>query len=226
MLNIKKVAVPLLFTLNLLVLLFLKVLSSIDLSTFPIDYNLASSNSLKNYLLFIIIMGQIFLITQLTKIKFIRNLSDYKIEKEFYGLGPFLIHTQHHPSCSCYENHELLIHNQRICSGCYGSSLGILLGIIGILTFSIIKLPFDVYFYSGVLFIQLALLKSLFKSYVRFFLNVFFPLGVNLILFSALTFGIVYVLLFIPFLLIEFLIRLTMPSFDIKTESCPDGLVH
>ena len=228
MASFKKIELIIIFFVNLALLSALKFIIDIDIRNFSFDYTLASSITIRNYLILLICIGQLILILSLTKLKFVRNISNYQVRKEFYALGPILLHTQHHPACTCYQDHEFSIGNQRICSGCYGSSLGILIGIMVLFSTYFITLPFEIYFFTGVLLIQLGLLKVLFKSYIRFILNSFFPLGVNLLLSGCFTiaFGIIYALLFIPFLLIEFLLRLSTPNFDTKFEICPDGLIH
>jgi hypothetical protein len=228
MLNFKKIAFILIFFINFIVLLSLRVVFSINIHSFPFNYELASNPTLKVILLLLVTIGELFLVILLTKLKISRNLSNYQINEKYYAFGPLLIHSQHHPNCSCYSKHELTFQNHNFCSGCYGSSLGILIGIFFLISTQLIQLPFEVYFYTGILFIQLALVKIIFSSYIRLLLNVFFPLGVNLILSSCFVNedAIIYALLFIPFLLVEFLVRLLLPNFETIPETCPDGIHH
>ena len=214
--------------LNLLLLFSLKAVVSIDINSFAFDYQLASSSKLKLFLIILIITGQILLILRLTKIKISKNLSNYNIPKQFISYGIFLLHTQHHPDCSCYSDHEITVKNHKICSGCYGSSLGILFGILVLCSSFFIILPFDIYFYAGIILIQFALLKFMFSSIFRFLLNSFFPLGVNLLLISSLIIEntVIYALFFIPILLLELVLRLVIANFDNRVKECPQGLSH
>ena len=228
MLNIKKLSFFSIFFGNLLILGLLGFITSIDITNYSFDKTIASSLSIKNYIVFLIVLGQILLIIKLTKLKFVRNIASYKVSKGYFAIGPFLMHFQHHPACSCYKSHELTLRNQQICSGCYGSSLGIIFGVLILLSSSFLSLPFDVYFYIAVIFIQSALLKTWFNQYPRFILNGFFPLGINLLLAGSFSvqYGLIISLLFVPFLLLEFVLRLFIPSLDQIPQACPEGLVH
>lgn len=228
MVNIKKLGIILVFLLNIIIFFCLKYITELNLTNYSINFDLASSYSLKTFLIVLITLGEFFLISRLTKMKYIGNLKKYQIKKEYISIGPFLLQLSHHPSCSCYSDHELVINNHRLCSGCYGSSIGIFLGFVILSTTYIYIFPFDFYFYSGFFLIQLGLLKSFFKRYQRLILNAFFPLGVNLLLISTLTlqYGVVYAIIFIPFLLLEFALRLFTPSLDVLPKICPEGIAH
>ena len=176
----------------------------------------------------VIIVGQVIIVLNLTKLKIVKNLKNYSIAKQYFGFSIFLFHTQHHPDCSCYKNHEIVIKNHKICSGCYGSSVGMLLGIVVLITSFIQQVPFSYYYYIGIILIQVALLKFMFTSFTRFILNAFFPLGVNFLLTSSLLNenAVVFALIFIPILLLELLFRLFIADIDNKIEVCPEGLRH
>ena len=210
----QKITLLTLFFINLILLLGLKSLVSLNLSTYSLNFSLASSELVKNYVILLICVGELFLVLRLTKVRLFRNYENYQVPINYFILGPFLLHTQHHPACSCYKNHEITFNGHRICSGCYGSSIGILIGISILISTYFVYFPFDFYFYIGISFIQLALLKSIFRSYTRFILNMLFPLGINILLAGSflLHFGIIYALLFIPILLIEFVLRLFTPN--------------
>ena len=130
MLNNNKLVFTILFFINLILLLSLQLVFSIDIESLPIDHTLATSLRMKIFLVLMIIIGQFLLVLRLTKFKIFKNLSNYTLPKQYIGYGIFLLHTQHHPDCSCYKDHEIMIKNHKICSGCYGSSLGMLLGIM------------------------------------------------------------------------------------------------
>ena len=68
----------------------------------------------------------------------------------------------------------------------------------------------------------------MFASYTRLILNAFFPLGINFLLASSLVNNnaVVYVLLFIPVLLLELVFRLFIADVDNTVEVCPEGLSH
>ena len=204
MVNIKKLGIIFVFLLNFLIFICLNYISELSFTFYSINFELASSYSLKTFIIALITFGEFFLIRRLTKLKLIRNLKNYKVNSEYFSIGPILLHLSHHPSCSCYSDHEIVINNHRLCSGCYGSSIGIFLGLLALITTFFYILPFYFYFYGGVLLIQLGFLKSFFKRFQRLILNAFFPLGVNLLLISALTlqYGVVYAIIFIPFLLL------------------------
>ncbi len=228
MLNNNKTIFSVLFLVNFLILLSLQLVFSVNANSLPIDHTLASSNQMKIFLVLIIIIGELLLVARLTKLKIIKKLKNYSISKQYFGVSVFLLHTQHHPDCSCYKDHEIVLGNHKICSGCYGSSTGILIGILVLLSSFIIQLPYLVYFYIGLLLIQVALVKFLFASYTRFILNAFFPLGINFLLASSLMNenAVFYALLFIPVLLFELLFRLFIANIDNKVEVCPEGLRH
>ena len=228
MLNNNKLLFLVLFFVNFLLLLSLQLVFSINIDSLPIDHKLANSNQMKIFLILLIIIGQLMLIVRLTKLKISTNLQYYSLPKQYIGYSIFLLRTQHHPDCSCFKDHEISIKNHKICSGCYGSSLGMLLGIIVLISSFIIKMPFFFYYYFGIILIQIALIKFMFASYTRLILNAFFPLGINFLLASSLVNdnAVVYLLLFIPVLLLELAFRLFIADVDNKVDVCPEGLSH
>ena len=228
MLNNNKLVFSVIFVLNFCFLMSLKLIFSINIDVFPYDRRLATSPQMKVFLILMILTGQFIIVLRLIKLKISRNLANYSFPPQYVRLGMILLHTQHHPNCSCYSDHEIILNNHKICSGCYGSSFGMVLGIIALVSVFVIKLPFEFYFYSGILLIQLALVKFLFASYTRFFLNAFFPLGVNLLLVSSFIKSniLIYALIFIPLLFLELGLRLFIADIDNTVEVCPEGLRH
>ena len=174
MLNNNKLVFPIVFFLNFCFLLSFQLIFAININSINYDHQLATSHQMKVFLILMIIAGQFVIALRLIKLKISRNLDHYNIPTQYVRLGMILLHTQHHPNCSCYSDHEIILNNHKICSGCYGSSFGMVLGIIALVSIFIIKLPFEFYFYTGILLIQLALIKFLFASYTRFLLNAFF----------------------------------------------------
>lgn len=228
MLKNNKLVFSIVFLSNFCFLMSLQLIFSITSYSIPYDHQLATSFQLKVFLILMIVAGQLVLVLRLTKFKLSRNLDHYSIPPQYVRFGMILLHTQHHPDCSCYKAHELTIRNHKICSGCYGSSVGIVLGILALMSIFFIQLPFELYFYGGILLIQVSLVKFLFASYMRFLLNAFFPLGVNLILISSFIMeaAIIYALIFIPLLFLELALRLFIAEADNKVGVCPEGLRH
>lgn len=217
------------------ILLINIVINYFDYSNFN---SLDKSKYLIQLLIIVIIITQIITIDRLSNIKFIGNkiyegITYYKI---FYY---FLIKTQHHPNCECYKAHEFNFKGKRVCSGCYGTILGILIGILLISDFLIFNFLHSyisnwvVYFVLGSFLIQITFIKYIFEvnlfnnSFFRMILNISFPIGLNLIILSSLVSN-TYVLKLITILMLILPILITRLLFTkldhSENDNCPQNL--
>jgi len=66
------------------------------------------------------------MILQLSKFQFIGRKLEI-VDKRFVKLVYFIVKTQHHPDCECYQHHEFFFKGRKVCSGCYGTITGLVL---------------------------------------------------------------------------------------------------
>ena len=70
----------------------------------------------------------------------------------------------HHPDCNKFQNHTILIHEKKICTGCLGLSIGCIMAIL----LAIIYLNFDITWSSMILYFFILIgLILIFLSYIE-----------------------------------------------------------
>ena len=163
-----------------------------------LDQELDQSPFLILLVFLILVSGQLLIIKRLSHARRVSLFPFWIRSKKQLKIGPIVILTQHHPPEQYLDAHELNIFGNQVCSGCYGTILGIIIGLILLSILGLFppapasgNLPLMLYA-SGVIFVQLSFSKYLLPLMLnkeptgafRLLLNASLPIGINLMLVS------------------------------------------
>lgn len=178
-------------------LLVLFLLVSNTFLVLNLDQTLDQSPFLMLLVFLILVSGQLLIIKRLAHARRVSLFPFWIHSKKQLKIGPIVILTQHHPPEQYLDAHEIDIFGSQICSGCYGTILGIILGLSLLTILSAFPIPgngnlFLILYLSGVLFVQLSFSKYLLPFILnkeptgifRLLLNAALPIGINLLLVS------------------------------------------
>lgn len=178
-----------------LIILFLIVTNIAVILTW--DQTLDQSPFLTLLLFLIIVSGQLLIVKRLAHARRVSLFPFWIQSTRHLKIGPVVILTNHHPAEQYLDAHEIEIRSSRICSGCYGTIIGIIIGLALVIIFGIVAFPvigdsFGIMYGIGIVLVQLSFGKYIFPvlfkleptGKFRLALNASLPVGINLLLIS------------------------------------------